>query len=111
MRFLIIYFLVQVLVYGTVLGHFGQCNFKIFRRWPTMLADIFTQHTPPPPPPPLPSPSTIKKLPTGTKCISSATFKKFLANNFLLTNFTWEENFKSLFAKSKVLLGLIQAMY
>ena len=44
-KLLIIYFLVQVLFFGTVLGHFSQCNFKIFHRCPTMVADIFTQRT------------------------------------------------------------------
>ena len=49
MRFLIIYFLDQVLFFGTVLGHFSQCNFKIFHRCPTMVTDIFTQPTLHPP--------------------------------------------------------------
>ena len=38
-----IYFLVQILFFGTVLERFSPCNFKIFRRQPTMVADIFTQ--------------------------------------------------------------------
>ena len=49
MRFLIIYFLDQGLFFGTVLGHFSQCNFKIFHRCPTMVTDIFTQPTLHPP--------------------------------------------------------------
>ena len=41
MSFSIIYFcLVQFS--GAVLGRFSQCNFKIFRHRPTMVADIFT---------------------------------------------------------------------
>ena len=48
MRFLIIYFLVQILFFGTVLGHFSQCNLKIFRHRPTMVADNLTQHPAPP---------------------------------------------------------------
>ena len=43
MKFLIIYFQVQISFFGTVLGHFNQCNFKIFCRWPTMAINIFTQ--------------------------------------------------------------------
>ena len=43
MRFLVIYFLVEISFFGAVLGHFIQCNLKIFRRRPTMVADIFTQ--------------------------------------------------------------------
>ena len=39
MRFLIINFMVQVSLFGTVLEHFTQRNFEIFRRW------IFTQVT------------------------------------------------------------------
>ena len=50
MTFLIIYFLVQILylVFGTFLGHFSPCNFKIFHRQPSMVAGIFTE--PPSPP-------------------------------------------------------------
>ena len=37
------YFLAQISFFGgTVLGRFIQCNFKIFLRWPTMVAYIFT---------------------------------------------------------------------
>ena len=43
MRILIIYFLVQILFFGTVLGYFSQCNFKICRHQPTMVDDILTQ--------------------------------------------------------------------
>ena len=56
MTFWIIYILVQISFLGTALGRLSQCFFfLIFRRWPTMVTDIFTQ-----PPPP-----TIKKLPTA----------------------------------------------
>ena len=37
MGFLIIYFLVQISVYGTALGHFSQCEIEVFRRRPTNL--------------------------------------------------------------------------
>ena len=53
MRFWIIFFLVYISFFGTVLGRFSQCNFKTFCRQPTMVGDIFTQ-----------SP-TIKKLSTA----------------------------------------------
>ena len=43
MRFLIIHFLVQMSFLMTVLGHFSQCNFTIFRRWP-VVTEIFSQH-------------------------------------------------------------------
>ena len=43
MRFLIIYFLVQISFFVTVLEHFSLCNFKIFRRRPIMVADIFAK--------------------------------------------------------------------
>ena len=39
------FFLVQISFLGH-LGHFNQYNFKIFSRWPTMVADIFTQTAP-----------------------------------------------------------------
>ena len=41
--------LVQVPFFGTILGRFSQRNFKIFRRRPAMIPNIFTQ--PPPPQP------------------------------------------------------------
>ena len=43
MRFLIIYFLVQISFLGTVLVYFIQSNFKFFRRRPTKVANTFTQ--------------------------------------------------------------------
>ena len=43
MTFWIIYILVQVSFSGTALGRFSQCFF-IFRRPPTMVADIFIQN-------------------------------------------------------------------
>ena len=47
MWFLIIYILLQISFFGgSPLGHFIQRFFLIFRRPPTMAADIFTQ--PPP---------------------------------------------------------------
>ena len=54
MEFPRIYFLVQILFLGTVLERFSQCNFRTFRRWPTIMADISTSAKPPPPPPPPP---------------------------------------------------------
>ena len=48
MRFLDIYFL--DFVFRAVLGYLNQCNFKFFRRRPSMVAEIFTQ------------PHNIKKL-------------------------------------------------
>ena len=33
--------------FWTFLRHSSQCNFKFFRRWPIMAADIFTQPQPP----------------------------------------------------------------
>ena len=43
MRFWIIYILVQVSFLGTALGRLSKWVFLIFRRWSTMVADIFTQ--------------------------------------------------------------------
>ena len=43
MRFLIIYLLIQILFFGTVLGHFSQRNFNFFCCQLTMIADTFTQ--------------------------------------------------------------------
>ena len=40
MWFLIIYFLVQISFFGTILGHFSQCYFKIFRRRPTLVPTL-----------------------------------------------------------------------
>ena len=58
MRFLIIYSLAQIPFLGTVLGHFSQGNFNIFRRRPAMVAETFTQTRKTPFP-------TIEKLPTA----------------------------------------------
>ena len=49
MRFWISYFLVQISFWGTVLVGFSQCNFKIFLRRPTTVANICVQPSQPPP--------------------------------------------------------------
>ena len=48
MRFWIIYFRSKFRFYF-LLGRFSQCNFKIFCRQPTMVADVFTPSPPMPP--------------------------------------------------------------
>ena len=42
MRFLIIYFPIQISLFGAALGHFSQCKFKIFCHQSTVVADVFT---------------------------------------------------------------------
>ena len=56
MRFCVIFSLVQISFFGTVLGRFFQCNYKIFCRRPNMAANTFTQ-----------CPLTIRKLSTALK--------------------------------------------
>ena len=55
-RFLIIYFLVQISFFETVLGHFSKHNFENIYRQPTMVADNLTQCP------------TIIKLSTALNC-------------------------------------------
>ena len=72
MRFRIIYFLVQSSFFATVLGYFSQCNFKVFRQQPTMVANVFTR-----------PPTTLTKLLTALSYID------FFSNhtNFRVQNF------------------------
>ena len=46
MKFWIIYFLVQISFFGTVLRRFSQCKLKTCFRWPTMVAEIFSNPLP-----------------------------------------------------------------
>ena len=68
MGFLIIHFLVQISFFGTVLGYFSWCNFKIFHRRRTMVADIFTQSV------------TIKKASYGSTEIIYCSFSGSFGN-------------------------------